>query len=441
MFSKTAPPITVPVVNQTDFIGTMNPLALKKPIFGKKAVSKSFDDLATLTSQLESLKTEYRELQEHLNSMINSEPRTPFCQFKKWELEFDQRLTQRDSELSAFSKYMGAFRREAEPTFVEVDAAKVKRPKFDSITVSLLVSNPERTFFNNEDLEQQNKELHSLIEQQSEALRLVKARLKLFTTYQRAHAAEAAISALKKGETPIALAGAAPTKALELRTKRKMLSAELATLVEMRRGIMAEKWEKRNKIRRKKLKIRMATMIQRVVRGFLVRLQVKQWHKAATKIQSLWRGYWVRYERADSSWGDRRPMKKIIKTRINPDGEEQEYYDYEYEEEVEEPAKPEAEEKNETEEEKHDNEENNETEEKGEKEEKNEKEEKTEKEDNNEPEEEKKETEEGKHEKEEKKEAEENSVTDQTVHESQEISKETPESADPNVDKVNFEKV
>ena len=338
MFARTAPEIRVPVVNQTDFIGTMNPMALRKPIFGKKVMSKSFDELSSLTSQLEALKAEYQELQGHLNSMVNSETRTPFCQFKKWEMEFDQRLTQRDSELAAFSKYMGAFRRDAEPTFVEVDAAKVKRPRFDSITVSLLVSNRERTFFSNDDLAEQNKELHSLIEQQAEALKLVKARLKLFTKYQRANAATAAIAALKKGETPIALAGAAPTKALELRTKRKMLSAELATLVEMRRKIIAEKWERRLKIRRHKMKIRMAMTIQRVVRGFLVRLQVKKWNKAATKIQSLWRGYWVRYQRGDDS-SVHRPMKKIVKTRINPDGEEQEYYDYEYEEEVDEPDK------------------------------------------------------------------------------------------------------
>ena len=338
MFARTAPEIRVPVVNQTDFIGTMNPMALRKPIFGKKVMSKSFDELSSLTSQLEALKAEYQELQGHLNSMVNSETRTPFCQFKKWEMEFDQRLTQRDSELAAFSKYMGAFRRDAEPTFVEVDAAKVKRPRFDSITVSLLVSNRERTFFSNDDLAEQNKELHSLIEQQAEALKLVKARLKLFTKYQRANAATAAIAALKKGETPIALAGAAPTKALELRTKRKMLSAELATLVEMRRKIIAEKWERRLKIRRHKMKIRMAMTIQRIVRGFLVRLQVKKWNKAATKIQSLWRGYWVRYQRGDDS-SVHRPMKKIVKTRINPDGEEQEYYDYEYEEEVDEPDK------------------------------------------------------------------------------------------------------
>jgi hypothetical protein len=52
------------------------------------------------------------------------------------------------------------------------------------LTVSLLVSNTERAFFGKEDLQKQNAELQRLIDQQNQALKLLKARLQLFTKSQ-----------------------------------------------------------------------------------------------------------------------------------------------------------------------------------------------------------------------------------------------------------------
>ena len=116
--------------------------------------------------------------------MVNAEKPTPFCQFKKWEIDFQDRLKDREKELSAFSRYIDTFRTQAQPTFVRIDAAKYRRPDFDSICVSLLISNPEKYFFNKDDLVQINQQLAILIDQQADALKLLTARLNLFTSFQ-----------------------------------------------------------------------------------------------------------------------------------------------------------------------------------------------------------------------------------------------------------------
>ena len=298
MSNKTSPKIKKPVVPPRKIRGSLNSPPLSKRNGDKKAVSRSYDEIAELSGQLDALKKEYGELEEALDSMINSETLTPFCQFKKWEMELNQRLSEREAELSAFSKYLGSFRKEPDPTFVEVDAAKMKEPRFDSITASLLVANPERTFFNNGDLAERNNELHTLILQQGETLNLLKSRLMLFTKYQHANSAAAAVESLKKGEIPMALLGSAPTKSAELKTKKKVLAGELASLIEVRKELMAAKWQKRLEVRKYKHTIRMAIVIQRVFRGYLVRLRMKTMKEAATKIQSAWRGYFVRYKQA-----------------------------------------------------------------------------------------------------------------------------------------------
>ena len=294
MSNKTSPKIKKPVVPPRKIRSP----PLSKRNGDKKAVSRSYDEIAELSGKLDALKKEYGELEEVLNSMINSETLTPFCQFKKWEMELNQRLSEREAELTAFSKYLGSFRKEPDPTFVEVDAAKMKEPRFDSITASLLVANPERTFFNNGDLAERNKELHTLILQQGETLNLLKSRLMLFTKYQHANSAAAAVESLKKGEIPTALLGSAPTKSVELKTKKKALAGELASLIEVRKELMAAKWQKRLEVRKYKHTIRMAIVIQRVFRGYLVRLRIKNMKQAATRIQSAWRGYFVRYKQA-----------------------------------------------------------------------------------------------------------------------------------------------
>ena len=331
---KTIPIITKPIAQKDIFVGTMNPNALSRPLLQRKTVHKSYEQFSQLSEQLEQVKNENAVLQAQLDSMLNAEKPTPFCQFKKWEIDFQDRLKEREKELQAFSRYIDTFRTQSQPTFVRVDAANVRRPDFDSICVSLLVSNPEKYFFNKDDLVQINQQLTILIDQQADALKLLSARLNLFTQFQSRFAIQTTINSLRNNEAPSALFAEAPTRALELKTKRKMLSAELAVLIKARRELVAEKMEKRMKKRRKRNRIKMSIKINSVIRGYLARQKMKKLHQAAVKIQKVWRGYIQRWRQKEAEGfdGKRYRMVKIFKHRINPDGEEQEYYEYEEEE-------------------------------------------------------------------------------------------------------------
>jgi hypothetical protein len=334
-----------PVLPASDAIGTANPIAFKQPIFKKKTVQQSYAEMAALSAELDAAKAEYDRAKAEFDNHMAGPQLTPFFQFKKWILDFSTRMNDRERELSVFSQFLDSYRKTANPTFVEVDAARYRRPRFDAVTVSLLVSNPERAFFGKEDLQQQNEELQRLIDQQGQALNLLGARLRLFTKSQHSTAGESVSVCLKNGQMPRLLGGTAPTRALELKTKAKMLSAQLALLVATRRQIVKEKVKKKMKLRKHRLKVKLSIKIQKVMRGFLARLAMKKMRAAAVMIQKVWRGYLVRYrgrqgmddmEQSVDSDSPRpsRKMRKIIKTRTNPDGEEQEYYDYQYDDEV-----------------------------------------------------------------------------------------------------------
>jgi hypothetical protein len=341
----TSPRVTRPFLTARNYIGTVNPAALKQPLLQKKNLRQTYDDLAELSAELDAAKQDYGRQAEQLGQMLTGAKLTAFCQFKKWLTDFSKRIKTREAELGTFSQYMDSYRKEAHPTFVEVDAAGHRPPRFDAVTASLLVSNPERSFFGKDDIQEQNKALANLIDQQTQALLLLNARLALFTKFQHENVVETVRSTLEKGQIPRLLAGAAPTRALELRTKRKLLSAELAVLVDVRRKLLLEKLKKKMKLRRYRLKVKMAVKIQRIVRGFLARQAVKKSKAAAVKIQRVWRGYSVRFrfkqvfEEMNGSLGldsptSERRMKRVVKTRVNPDGREQEYYDYDYYDEV-----------------------------------------------------------------------------------------------------------
>jgi hypothetical protein len=330
--------IVRPALANPVFTGTLNPVALDQPIFQRKTIRRSYDQIAHLTQELDAIKTSYNSLKKRLDEGLKAPKPTPFYHFKKWLFEFETRLREREFELSAFSKYIDSFRHKPNPTFVEVDASRVKRPRFDTVTVSLLVSNPQRYAFSTPDLKRQNHELEQLIKEQSSALDIVKARLALFAKFQHNRAAETVRACLEAGIVPKALGGEAPTQALELKTKRKMLSATLAELVAERRGLIAVKVKKRMKLRRHRLRMRMSVKIQSAARGFLVRIRMKQMKKAAVQIQRVYRGFRVRWHQKKAmddmenffDDGPSRKMRKVTKTRINPDGTEQEYYDYQY---------------------------------------------------------------------------------------------------------------
>lgn len=349
-------------MNPLENTGTLNPEALILPTLRKKSINTSYDKMAKLSQKLENLRAENEALEKKLKEMVEVDSATnPFCQFQKWYFEFQQRLIDREAELNAFADYISSFRSKPDPTFVEVDASRVRKPKFDAISLSLLVSNPERKFFLKEDLLKQNEDLELLIMQQREALNLLNARLKLFTKYQNAATVTTTLEALKHGETPNQLAGAAPTRSIELKTKKKLLSEELSKLVDERKAIMKIKVEAKFRKRYELMRQKKATLIQSYVRGFLARLFVKRLHSCATKIQAVWRGYLVRYQQKQAMADfddqldqfehptDRKRRKRTVIV-VNEYGEEEEEEEY-YEEEEEEEGKYEDADHNETDEE------------------------------------------------------------------------------------------
>jgi hypothetical protein len=340
------PVIVQPNCSRPEFPGILNPSALNRPAPAPKPPGKSYAEIARLCDELSSVKAEHDKLKAIFDEKLKGPHLNAFCQFKKWISEFGQRLHVREFELSAFASYIDSFRREPHPTFIEVDAARVKKPRFDSVTVSLLVSNPQRYSFNTPDLVKQNHELQLLVEEQQTALELLKARLNLFTSAHNHNAMEIVKACLAAGIVPKGLAGNAPTQALELKTKRKLLMATLAQLVADRRELTKARLDKRMKLRRHRLRMRMAVKVQSAARGFLVRHHRKQMIAAAITIQRIWRGFIVRWEHKLAMeememrgyGGEERKMRKVTKTRVNPDGTEQEYYDYEYDDDNQEIA-------------------------------------------------------------------------------------------------------
>ena len=287
----------LPPLNESTKLGTLNPDALTQPLFKEiKSVKYAYQQIAQLSSKVEALKQQNNRLHQKLDSMIDAKEPTPFCQFKKWENQFESRLKSRETELEDFEEYLSSFRLDSDPTFVEVNACKTRKPSFDPITLSLLVSNRQKGFFSRNDLQKQNSELGNLIAQQEYVLRLLKARLRLFEDFQSTNSIKQTIDALKQGATPASLAGPSPTRSVELRMKKKLLTNELKTLVakrkELLQPIIDEKMEKRENRNRS----RHAIKIQKLFRGFLVRQELRKKTLCAIKIQKIIRGYLTRLQ-------------------------------------------------------------------------------------------------------------------------------------------------
>ena len=319
----------------SDFIGTINPEALKLPALKTKQKTSTYEQLAALSLKADNLRKEIIEAQQKLDDTINSDKPTPFCTFKKWLIDFEERTQQREKELSIFAKHLTNFRTSTDPTFVEVDAADEKTPNFDPVSYSLLVSNQQRTFFSKEDIIQQNNELKILICEQQEAISNLRSRLKLFEDFQNQNAIKHTIQSLKEGSMPMALAGAAPTRATELRQKQKLLSKELTALVKKRKELLKTHKAEKTAMRHQRMLNAKAVLIQKVFRGHMGRMYVKSLHKAATIIQKNVRGFLIRYQQK-AAMEQMVEEENRISNKNKPENiEEEDYSDYSEEEDEE----------------------------------------------------------------------------------------------------------
>ena len=298
--NRLTPPLTPntrPVTPSRALLGTMNPNALTLPILQNTNKNSSFAEIAELSLKAEELKKENVELQEELDALINRQNADSFCQFKKWHLDFHKKLAKRDRELQEFSKHLTSFRTETNNTFVEIQSkTKPKSTQFDSIAYSLLVSNQQMSFFSTADILKQNEDLKVLIENQEETIKVLQGRLSAYAQTYNQNTAKQITATLKAGKIPTPIIGAAPTRTVELRLKRRLMSENLKHLIEERKKVLEPKMKEKMMRREARLEGLQAIKIQNVVRGFLVRKHLKEMNAAALKIQSLWRGVLVRLD-------------------------------------------------------------------------------------------------------------------------------------------------
>ena len=261
-FNSNSKSKTSPSLFPSGQLGSLNPEALKLPILQHKSLTATYDHIAQLAADAERLQQENRDLQNRLDELTASsnedqKESNPFSSFKRREMQFAQKIIERDNELNTFARVINEYRVVKDPTFVEVAAnakiigqsTKEKRKNgYDSITASLLVSNPQRPFFSRDDTEKQNEELRSLISQQEKTLKLLRARLDLFHQHDQANTLSFTLNSLKKGQTPVLLADTAPSKRSELEIKKRILTKELQKLIKKRKELAKERAVEKEKL-------------------------------------------------------------------------------------------------------------------------------------------------------------------------------------------------
>ena len=291
-----------------ELLGSLNPNVLSLPLLQNSQKKNVYSNLTDLTVEAEELQKENDELKKQLNDLIKENDTNPFYQYKKLEIDFRNRLLKRDKELSEFSKFLTTYRTSTDNTFVEINAKKkTKAVQFDSIAYTLLVSNKQVPFFSTEDLSKQNEDLRVLIGNQNETLHMLQSRLNTYSQYYNESSAKGTVEALKNGFIPSKIQGAVPSRTVELRNKRALMSETLKKLVEKRKKVLEPKKKKRDKKREERKQNQKAVIIQKVMRGYLVRKHRKEMNDAAIKIQSLWRGYVVRIKKKKAA-----PQKEAL---------------------------------------------------------------------------------------------------------------------------------
>lgn len=274
--------------------GSFNPCALSLPQFRNNRINYQYKEITELTTRANELKHENEVIEIRLKDLFNSPDANSFYRFKKRQIDFQLRLVQRDKEISEFAKQFGEFRTSTDISFMDTKVMQSKESHFDNISFNLLISNKQRPFFTREDIISLNEELRELIKSQEENIKLLRARLNLFESYHNHDSIRQTIKTLKRGLFPTPLHSATPTKAAELKTKRKLLSNQLQKLIEERKALLNPKLTAKMKRRNEKLRNASATKIQSCVRMYLAKLHIKKLHICATLIQKHWRGLSVR---------------------------------------------------------------------------------------------------------------------------------------------------
>ena len=293
-------------------IGSVNPESLSLPILQKKNLYPTFNELAKLSFKAETLKNETDHLEQSFYDMLNEEENNKFCKYKKWQLDFQQRLAQRQQELQAFSRMLPTFRTTANPNNSDLIAMKPKRFDSDNLTYTLLVNNNYRKFFSLPDINSQNDELKKLIEEQKQELSILNARLNLFRQcYQRDYP-KMTVTALMNKTIPSPASTRSPDRNMEFNVEKKVLQEQLQEVIQQRKSILNARTQQKLKKREERKKQQSATKIQKVWRGYRSRQELKAQKASATKIQKVWRGYKVRNPEKVAE------AKKIYETTKNP---------------------------------------------------------------------------------------------------------------------------
>lgn len=321
---STIPPFPNVLNYDSRELGSLDPFAIRKQLNTRASARNHYFEIGQLSLRAEELRKENDIMRQELYDLVTAENASQICRLKKSFLEFELRLADREKEVDEIKKYL-VTAGQYQPTFVEVDIHRDRHASFDLVATSLLVSNQQRTFFKASDIRRQNEELLALIEHQQEALRMVNARLQLYSSYQSQNSIRIKIDTLKRGFNPPLLTDSTPNQIKEQQMKIKMLSKELKQLVNQRKQLTAGRNNKRLKARLNKRKNRLAIKIQKVFRGYLIRKEMQNLHLAATKIQRIFRWYLVKRDHTKPKNSTPKPapvqvgepIEKIIEEQSN----------------------------------------------------------------------------------------------------------------------------
>jgi hypothetical protein len=286
------PPIASLIDYRSEETGSLDKSVLDSKLPNKRESSWAYMDLNELAAKAENLKKENSRLKEDLAVLIGTKA-SPAIDLQARLDEFEKKLNQREKELESISKHFDQMGDPA-PTFIEVGTRLDGRPAFDILAASLLVSNQQRVFFKGTEIETQNKQLKSLVVSQKEQIDALRLRLHLHQHIQHKGIGEVTVSTLKRHATPFQLVNCTVTAEREQGVRCKHLVKELQVLIKERKDLTWKARRPLRVVRARRLRSCAAVKIQRVFRGFSVRMMLKDLGNWAVVIQRVFRGFLAR---------------------------------------------------------------------------------------------------------------------------------------------------